>query len=148
MFLSHLYFCSIFGKSQVGTDIKEFTKGLNLLDDSELEDSSLPKSNLPSPSTDVPLRASKHTDEDCTLLTRQVLVSYNKYFMFCIYFTKYRSTEEALVPDEQMCTMQGCVRRKTILKDGRKPAVSSWQRYWIQIWASSLAYFSPKTFKG
>lgn len=43
---------------------------------------------------------------------------------------------------------QGCVRRKTILKDGRKPAVASWQRYWIQIWANSLVYFPPKSFKG
>ena len=43
---------------------------------------------------------------------------------------------------------QGCVRRKTMLKDGRKPAVASWQRYWLQIWANSLVYFPPKTFKG
>lgn len=43
---------------------------------------------------------------------------------------------------------QGCVRRKTILKDGRKPAVASWQRYWVQIWANSLVYFPPKSFKG
>lgn len=44
--------------------------------------------------------------------------------------------------------MQGSIRRKTILKEGRKPTVASWQRYWIQIWSSSLAYFSPKSFKG
>lgn len=43
---------------------------------------------------------------------------------------------------------QGCVRRKTVLKDGRKPAVASWQRYWLQIWANSLVYFPPKSFKG
>lgn len=43
---------------------------------------------------------------------------------------------------------QGCVRRKTLLKDGRKPAVASWQRYWLQIWANSLVYFPPKSFKG
>jgi len=43
---------------------------------------------------------------------------------------------------------QGCVRRKTMLKDGRKPAVASWQRYWLQIWANSLVYFAPKSFKG
>ncbi|XP_055687787.1 ras-specific guanine nucleotide-releasing factor RalGPS1 isoform X2 [Lutzomyia longipalpis] len=43
---------------------------------------------------------------------------------------------------------QGCIRRKTVLKDGRKPAVASWQRYWLQIWANSLVYFPPKSFKG
>ncbi|XP_073846413.1 ral GEF with PH domain and SH3 binding motif [Musca autumnalis] len=45
-------------------------------------------------------------------------------------------------------TLQGCVRRKTVQKEGRKPAVASWQRYYIQIWANSLVYFPPKSFKG
>lgn len=51
---------------------------------------------------------------------------------------------------QQQATMSfhGCVRRKTVLKDGRKPAVASWQRYWLQIWANSLIYFPPKSFKG
>ncbi|XP_055593767.1 ras-specific guanine nucleotide-releasing factor RalGPS1 isoform X2 [Uranotaenia lowii] len=43
---------------------------------------------------------------------------------------------------------QGCLRRKTVMKHRRKSTVSSWQRYWIQIWANSLVYFSPKSFKG
>lgn len=45
-------------------------------------------------------------------------------------------------------SFQGCVRRKTVLKDFRKPTVASWQRYWLQIWANSLVYFPPKSFKG
>ncbi|XP_055379460.1 ras-specific guanine nucleotide-releasing factor RalGPS1-like isoform X2 [Condylostylus longicornis] len=48
----------------------------------------------------------------------------------------------------QSLSFQGCVRRKTILKEGRKPVVVSWQRYWLQIWANSLVYFPPKSFKG
>nr|XP_036218676.1 ras-specific guanine nucleotide-releasing factor RalGPS1 isoform X1 [Bactrocera oleae] len=49
--------------------------------------------------------------------------------------------------DPENC-VQGCVRRKTVQKEGRKPAVASWQRYWLQIWANSLVYFPPKSFKG
>ena len=40
---------------------------------------------------------------------------------------------------------QGCVKRKTLIKQGRRPAVSTWQRYWLQIWGSSLVFFQPKT---
>ncbi|KAL1518378.1 hypothetical protein ABEB36_002009 [Hypothenemus hampei] len=105
---------------------KEIRKTLHLLDDSELEESKLSHTlvALSSPSTDMPLQASQLTEESCTLLTRL--------------------TE----PEETTCSMQGCVRRKTVMKDGRKPTVASWQRYWLKIWASSLLYFSPKSFKG
>ena len=39
---------------------------------------------------------------------------------------------------------EGCVKRKTLIKDGRKPAVASWQRYWLQLWGSTLVFFAPK----
>lgn len=45
-------------------------------------------------------------------------------------------------------SIEGYVRRKTLRKKGRKPAVSSWQRYWLQIWSNALIYFAPKSFKG
>ena len=50
--------------------------------------------------------------------------------------------------EASFASFQGCVRRKTVLKDFRKPTVASWQRYWLQIWANSLVYFPPKSFKG
>ncbi|XP_049818415.1 ras-specific guanine nucleotide-releasing factor RalGPS1 isoform X2 [Aethina tumida] len=123
----------IFSKShQVGSfDPKDLPKALHLLDDSELEDQSrshLNHSDLPSPTSDLPLQASQNTADNCTLLTRLA--------------------EDSISSEDQMCTMQGCVRRKTVLKEGRKPTVASWQRYWLQIWATSLVYFSPKSFKG
>ncbi|XP_068897710.1 ras-specific guanine nucleotide-releasing factor RalGPS1-like isoform X7 [Tenebrio molitor] len=124
----------IFSKShQVGNfDPKELPKTLHLLDDSELEDSSrnlhLLHGDLSSPTIDLPLQASQSTAENCTLLTRLA--------------------DDSLNTEDQICTMQGCVRRKTVLKEGRKPTVTSWQRYWLQIWTTSLVYFSPKSFKG
>lgn len=50
-----------------------------------------------------------------------------------------------LLPDPgTSCTFQGFVHRMTLIKDGRKPLVSSWQKYWLQLWGSSLVYFRPK----
>ena len=46
-----------------------------------------------------------------------------------------------------LCLLQGCVQRKTLLKDGRRPLVSSWQRYWLQLWGCSLVFFQPKTLR-
>lgn len=66
---------SIFGKSQVGSiDMKELTKGLHLLDDSEIEDAANMSTQSQTPTTptaEVPsLRASRGTDDNCSLLTR------------------------------------------------------------------------------
>lgn len=55
---------------------------------------------------------------------------------------------EGEAPPPDTVTLQGCLRRKTVLKDGRKPTVSAWQRYWVQLWATALVFYLPKTFKG
>lgn len=49
---------------------------------------------------------------------------------------------------QNIIRIQGCIRRKTLLKAGKKPAVASWQRFWLQMWSNTLVYFSPKSFKG
>lgn len=54
-----------------------------------------------------------------------------------------------MVDDTQDCiSLQGCLRRKTLMRCGRKPTVAAWQRYWVQLWASALVFYLPKTFKG
>ena len=40
---------------------------------------------------------------------------------------------------------QGCIKRKTLIKDGRRPTISAWQRYWLQLWGSSLVFFSARS---
>jgi Ras-specific guanine nucleotide-releasing factor RalGPS len=60
----------------------------------------------------------------------------------------FETDGEPVITNEVYSVFQGCLRRKTVLKDRRKPAVASWQRYWVQIWANSLVYFAPKSFKG
>ncbi|XP_072930455.1 ras-specific guanine nucleotide-releasing factor RalGPS1 isoform X2 [Epargyreus clarus] len=46
------------------------------------------------------------------------------------------------------CDFQSCVRRKTILKEGKKLSLSSWQRYWLQLSGDMLVFYASKSFKG
>ena len=43
------------------------------------------------------------------------------------------------------CVFQSVIKRKALIKDGKRLTMSGWQRYWIELWGSSLVYFSPKT---
>uniref|UniRef100_A0A8C1WFM3 Ral GEF with PH domain and SH3 binding motif 1 n=2 Tax=Cyprinus carpio TaxID=7962 RepID=A0A8C1WFM3_CYPCA len=44
-------------------------------------------------------------------------------------------------------TIEGPLRRKTLVKEGKKPTLSSWKRYWIVLSGSILIYFGSKALR-
>ncbi|XP_037608847.1 ras-specific guanine nucleotide-releasing factor RalGPS1-like isoform X4 [Sebastes umbrosus] len=44
-------------------------------------------------------------------------------------------------------TIEGPLRRKTLLKEGRKPKLSSWTRFWITLSGSALTFYGAKALR-
>ncbi|TKS84043.1 Ras-specific guanine nucleotide-releasing factor [Collichthys lucidus] len=44
-------------------------------------------------------------------------------------------------------TIEGPLRRKTLLKEGRKPRLSSWTRFWITLTGSTLTFYGAKALR-
>ncbi|XP_030626637.1 ras-specific guanine nucleotide-releasing factor RalGPS2 isoform X2 [Chanos chanos] len=44
-------------------------------------------------------------------------------------------------------TVQGVLRRKTVLKEGKKPTVASWSKYWVALCGTQLYYYPAKSLK-
>uniref|UniRef100_A0A8C1MRL7 Ral GEF with PH domain and SH3 binding motif 2 n=1 Tax=Cyprinus carpio TaxID=7962 RepID=A0A8C1MRL7_CYPCA len=44
-------------------------------------------------------------------------------------------------------TVQGVLRRKTVLKEGKKPTVAAWTKYWVALCGTQLYYYTAKSLK-
>lgn len=50
----------------------------------------------------------------------------------------------SLTDASELGLFAGIVKRKTVLKKGRKPNISSWKKFWVQIWGTNLLYYPAK----
>lgn len=61
------------------------------------------------------------------------------------------STSSCLTPSPTVSSpalLEGYVKRKTLFKDGMKPAFSAWIRYWIQVTSRGMIYYPARSLKG
>uniref|UniRef100_A0A8C2G6D4 Ral GEF with PH domain and SH3 binding motif 1 n=2 Tax=Cyprinus carpio TaxID=7962 RepID=A0A8C2G6D4_CYPCA len=57
------------------------------------------------------------------------------------YFSSYECSSLSSI------SIEGPLRRKTLMKEGKKPTLSSWRRYWIVLSGSILIYFGSKALR-
>ncbi|KAK7172548.1 hypothetical protein R3I93_002613 [Phoxinus phoxinus] len=55
--------------------------------------------------------------------------------------------ESSVSPGETGVTMEGPVKRKTLMKEGKKPKLASWSRYWISLCGSTLIFYRSKALR-
>lgn len=55
-----------------------------------------------------------------------------------------KTSEETNLVDSLRFSWEECLKRKTCLKKGKRPAFSSWRRFWVGLCGSYLYFFRPR----
>ena len=48
--------------------------------------------------------------------------------------------------DRYLFIFQGLIKRRSLIKDGNRPIITIWRRYWMQIWGDALVLYAAKLF--
>uniref|UniRef100_A0A8C9TV93 Ral GEF with PH domain and SH3 binding motif 2 n=1 Tax=Scleropages formosus TaxID=113540 RepID=A0A8C9TV93_SCLFO len=85
---------------------------------------------------------------ECALCCVLVRVSVTCPVLFLCYPPSSVESEELAVHlYPGAVTIQGMLRRKTLLKEGKKPTVASWTKYWVALCGTQLFYYPAKSLK-
>ncbi|XP_072924149.1 ras-specific guanine nucleotide-releasing factor RalGPS2-like [Hemitrygon akajei] len=125
----------------------------SLLDDSVMEDS-LPwvmQAENRSPDESWPATQEESSDND----EQSTRPTFERTRLYHSLGTEARKTQSCsrdvagpILPDGQGCaTIESLLRRKTILKNGKKPLVSAWTTYWVALCDYQLVYYGAKSLK-
>uniref|UniRef100_A0A672KEM3 Ral GEF with PH domain and SH3 binding motif 1 n=1 Tax=Sinocyclocheilus grahami TaxID=75366 RepID=A0A672KEM3_SINGR len=109
-------------------------KPRHLLDDSFLESQS-PARNNPH-SSSVSNGISRGISTSCGILPKP-----------CTSYLMHLSEPSLAHGESSGVTMQGPLKRKTLLKEGRKPKLASWTRFWITLSGSTLIFYGSKALR-
>ncbi|XDV21708.1 hypothetical protein PO909_026742, partial [Leuciscus waleckii] len=108
-------------------------KPRHLLDDSFLESQS-------------PTRINPHSSSVSNGISIGITTSWCALHKHCM--SRVPSVAESSVsPGEPGVTMEGPVKRKTLMKEGKKPTLASWSRYWISLCGSTLIFYRSKALR-
>ncbi|CAM9587239.1 unnamed protein product [Lampetra fluviatilis] len=131
---------SSFVGPQSGTEAKSMTlpavRPRHLLDDSVIESSS-------------PLR----TATDASFLSSGLSIGssegseLSEELSYAGFDSSLDLDDSPLPPPSSLVTLEGALKRRTILKEGRRPTMSPWTRYWISLCGADLYFYSAKSMK-
>uniref|UniRef100_A0AAQ5ZQ52 Ras-GEF domain-containing protein n=1 Tax=Amphiprion ocellaris TaxID=80972 RepID=A0AAQ5ZQ52_AMPOC len=118
------YMMCQYGMSESRSATFPIEKARHLLDDSFLESQS-------------PVRNDPHSTS----------VSNGLSLGMCVLYISTATNTCYGCSDSGSVTIEGPLRRKTMLKEGRKPKLSSWTRFWITLSGSTLTFYGAKALR-